>query len=46
MAGEFIPPGLGDGVENNSREGSIFGIESDSHNFGFLDDIIVEENPG
>ena len=45
MAREFIPPGFSDDVEYGARVISILSRQAETHDFGLLDDVWVENDP-
>ena len=46
MAGELVAAGLGDDVEDDAGEVPVLGGQADAHDLGFLDDVVVDEDPG
>ena len=46
MAGELVAAGLGDDVEDDAGEVPVFSGQADAHDLGFLDDVVVDEDPG
>ena len=46
VAGELVSAGLGDQVEDDAGEIAVFGRQPDAHDLGFLDDVVIQEDPG